>query len=331
MSNHISRRHLLVAPMAAGLSSLLGRFAYAQAQDYPSHQINYIVPFAAGGLSDIIARLFGDGVRRHHNQNVIIESKPGAAGTVAVDLFKRANPDGYTLLGVNNGFFAVTPFLYKIKWDPMQDLVPIAMTGDAYMALFVNPSVPANNLRELIAYAKANPDKLNFGSAGLGTVGQLSGEYLKKRAGINMVHIPYKGSPAALQACLANDTQLFFGPEAADAALAGKLKAIAILGPKRWHKLPDVPTVDEQGMPNWGPRSWHAVVVHPRTPLDVQQKLNQLFNRIMSEPAVVEKLKQNGVEPGQNTLAELAERVRVDRVNFGQLIRDLGITAGEPT
>jgi tripartite-type tricarboxylate transporter receptor subunit TctC len=324
------RRRLVLAPLAGAAIAGIGGRAWAQSADYPTRNIGYLVPFPAGGLSDILARLIGDGIRRNYGQTVIVEARPGAAGTIAVDALKRTPPDGYTYLAVNNGFFSVSPFLFKLNWDPMQDLVPVAMTGDAYMPMFVNPSVPAANLRELVAYAKANPDKLNYGSAGLGTLGHLSGEYLQKRAGIKVTHIPYKGSPAALQAILANDTQIFFGPEGADSALAGKLRGIAMLGPKRWPKLPDVATTDEQGFPNWALRSWHGVVVRAQTPPEIVARINLMFNRIMAEGPVIEKIRQQGLEPAQSSLADLAERVRADRANFGPLIRELGITSGEP-
>jgi tripartite-type tricarboxylate transporter receptor subunit TctC len=324
------RRKLVLAPFAGAATAGVGGRVWAQSDDYPSRMINYLVPFSAGGLSDILARLIGDGIRRHYNQNVVVEAKPGAAGTIAVEALKRMPADGYALLAVNNGFFSVSPFLFKLSWDPMLDLIPVAMTGDAYMPMFVHPSVPAANLRELITYAKANPDKLNYGTAGLGTLGHLSGEYLQKRAGITLTHIPYKGSPAALQAILANDTQVFFGPEGADSALAGRLRAIAILGPKRWSKLLDVATTDEQGFPNWALRSWHGVVVRAQTPPEITAKINLICNRIMAERSVIEKIQQQGLEPAQSSLPDLAERVRADRANFGLLIRDLGITGSEP-
>ncbi|MBN8478104.1 MAG: tripartite tricarboxylate transporter substrate binding protein [Burkholderiales bacterium] len=323
-----TRRRLVFAPFAAAAVSLAPR-TYAQADDFPSRQVNYIVPFAAGGLSDILARLVAEGIRRQHGQNVIVEARPGAAGTVAIEALKRAPADGHTLLAVNNGHFAVSPFFYKLSWDP-SEITPIALTGDAYMAMFVHPSVPAADLKEFVAHARANPGRLNFGTAGLGTVGHLSGEYLQKRAGVTMTHVPYKGSPAALQACLANETQVFFGPEGAESAIAGKLRALAILGPKRWAKLPAAATTDEQGMPNWGPRSWHGIVVSSKTPGELVAKWNRTINRILAEPAVIEKILAQGLEPAQASLADLAERVRVDRANFGQLIRELGITGGEP-
>lgn len=324
------RRQLILGSAAGTLLTVGGGRAFAQAADFPSRMVNYIVPFAAGGLSDLIARMVGDGVRRHHNQNVVVEAKPGANGAVAIEALRRAKPDGYTWLGLHNGFWAVSPFLYKLAWNPVEDLIPVAMTGDAYMAMFVHPSVPANTLAELVAYAKANPGRLNYGSSGLGGVSHMSGEYLKKRAGIDITHIPYKGSPAALQACLGNEVQIIFGPEGAQSALAGKLKTIMILGSKRWSKLPGAPTSDEAGMPNWVLRSWHAAAVLGGTPPDVVTRINALFNRILAEPPVVEKIQQMGLEPASLSVAEIGERIKVDRAQIGALIKELGITGGEP-
>ena len=327
-----ARRKLLMGTMAG--AALAGAGPLARAQGAPavgSQPFHYYVPFPAGGLSDIIARLVGEGLRKQFGQPVVVEPKPGAAGTLAVDTLKRAPIDGSTLLAVNNGFFSVAPFMYKLTWDPMQDLVPVALTGDAYMAMFVHPAVPANNLKELIAYAKANPGKLNYGSSGIGNVSHLCGEYLAKRAGIQLTHIPYKGTPAAVQATLAKEVDIMFGPEGAEHALTGKMKSISILGPRRWSKLPGVPTTDEQGLPNWAVRSWHGIVVSAKTPPDVVAKLNQVLSKIIAEPAIVERLQSLGLEPATQSLAELNERVRADRATFGQLIKDLGITGGEPT
>ena len=199
--------------------------------------------------------------------------------------------------------------------------------GDAFLPMVVSPKVPARNYSELIAYAKANPGKLNFGSGGVGSGNHLSGEYLKKRAGVDIVHVPYKGGSAALQACLAGDIDIIFGPESADSVLAGKLHAIAVMGDKRWSKLPNVPTSDEVGLRNWELRSWHTVVVSSRTPMDVQAQINALVNSLTSNTEMVARLRAVGLEPAPLSLAALAERARADHKAFGQLIRDLGITA----
>jgi tripartite-type tricarboxylate transporter receptor subunit TctC len=207
-------------------------------------------------------------------------------------------------------------------------MVPVALTGDAYMAMVVHPSVPARTLPEFIAYAKANPGKLNFGSAGQGTVSHLSGEYLKARAGIDIVHVPYRGSPAAVTACLANEVQVIFGPEGAEGHLSGSLRAIAITGPARWPRLPEVPTTEEQGLPGWALRSWHTVATPAGTQREILAAMNAALNEILAHPAVKARLEQNGLALAPLTLEQLAERAATDHREFGALIRGAGITAG---
>jgi tripartite-type tricarboxylate transporter receptor subunit TctC len=316
-----SRRVLL-----AGAAALLARPALAAT--WPTGPVTWLVGFAPGGLSDIIARVVGDEITRGFGQQVLLDYRPGGGGTIAAQQLVRARPDGHTVLSATNSFFAVVPFLNQVRFDPMTEMVPVALTGDAYMAMVINPTVPARNLQELIAYAKANPGKLNFGSAGQGTVSHLSGEYLKARAGIDIVHVPYRGSPAAVAACLANEVQIIFGPEGAEGHLAGQLRAIAITGPQRWPRLPDVATTDEQGMRGWALRSWHTVATPAGTPRDVLQRMNEVMNEILARPAVKTRLEQNGLALAPLTLDQLAERARADNREFGTLIRSANITAG---
>jgi tripartite-type tricarboxylate transporter receptor subunit TctC len=316
---NMTRRQLI----AAGGLALLGRNAWAD--DYPARTINYIVPYAPGGVSDTIARLFADGVQRNFGKNVIVDYKPGAGGAIGAEMLTRAAPDGYTVMGATNAFYSVMPFLNKLKYEPMQDLLPVGMTGDVFMAIVVSGELPVKNLRELIAYAKANPGKLSYGSSGIGTVGHLCGEYLKKRTGTHIVHIPYRGAPAALQACMANEVQIVFGGEGAEAVLAGKLKGLAILGSQRWPRLPGVPTTDEAGLSKWPLRSWHTITVPGKTPPAIAKRLNEIVNQVMGEPAVIAKLQQIGVQPAPLSLAELMDRAKADQLAFGQLIKDARI------
>jgi len=323
MNPLLTRRRLLAASAAA---ALLPRHSWAE--DYPARAINYLVPYAPGGLSDIIARMLADGITRLHGKNVVVDYKPGAGGAIAAEWLSRAPADGYTLMGATNGFFGVMPHLSKLKYEPLQDLLPVALIGDTAMSIIGSASLPARTLPELIAYAKAHPGKLSYGSAGNGTVSHLSGEYLKKRTGIHIVHIPYRGSPAAVQACLSNEVDLIFGPEGAEGALAGKLKALATMGSQRWSKLPDVPSTDEAGVPNWALRSWHTVCVPGKTPLPIARRLNEIINQVMADPAVSGKLAQMGTFHTPQSLALLAERARADHAAFGKLIKEAGIVAG---
>ncbi len=323
MNDHVTRRQM-IGTLGAGTASLLA--APTWAEDFPARNFSYLVPYAPGGLSDIIARMLAEGIQRLHGRNVLVDYKPGAGGAIAAELLTRAPADGYTLMGATNSFYGVMPHLSKLKYEPMTDLLPLALIGDTAMSIVGSGNLQANNLRELIAYAKANPGKLSYGSAGQGTVSHLSGEYLKQRAGIDIAHIPYKGSPAAVQACLAGEVQLIFGPEGADSILAGKLKGLATMGPQRWSKLPDVPSTDEAGLPGWALRSWHTVCVPGKTSPDVAKRLNEIINRVMADPAVAGKLAGMGTFHTPLTLAQVMDRAKADHAAFGKLIKDANIT-----
>ena len=325
---HLNRRHFLAASGSLlSTAATLGSGAVLAADPYPAQMITYLVPYAAGGLSDIVARQLAEGMMRTTGTAMLVDYRLGAGGAISADALLRAPADGYTLLGATNGFFGVIPFLNKVKYDPLTDLVPAALLGDAFLPLAISPKVQAKTFAELISYAKANPGKLNFGSGGVGSGNHLSGEYLKKRMGIDIVHVPYKGGAAALQACLAGDIDMIFGPESADSVMAGKLQAVAVMGTKRWSKLPTVPTSEELGLANWELRSWHTVVVSSKTPANVVAQINSLVNRITSDPDMTVKLRAAGLEPSPLSVAALADRARTDHRAFGQLIRDLGITA----
>ncbi|UFN51302.1 tripartite tricarboxylate transporter substrate binding protein [Roseomonas sp. OT10] len=323
MTPSLSRR----AALAAG-AGLLAAARPARAAGFPSGPVTYIIGYAPGGLSDVIARLIGDEITREHHQQVLLDYRPGAGGGLAADVLARTKPDGHTLMAATNSHFAIIPLLNSVRYEPIADLLPAALVGDAYMAIVVNPSVPARTLPELIAYAKANPGKLNFGSAGQGTVGHLSGEYLKKRTGIDIQHVPYRGSPPAVQACLANEVQVIFGPEGADAHLAGDLRAIAILGQDRWSKLPEVPTTEESGLPGWALRSWHTVGIHGRTPPALLEEVHDVLAGIIAQPKLQQRFEQMGLKTGRLSLAELRQRAEEDAQLFGTLIREVGLGRG---
>jgi tripartite-type tricarboxylate transporter receptor subunit TctC len=303
---------------------LAGPSAFAQ-QPYPSKQINYIIPYNAGGMSDNISRLLGQKLTELTGQQVINDYKPGAGGAIGANYFMQTPADGYTLLQSTNSFYGIIPLVTKVQYDPLKDLVPLALIGDAPMVIAVNPSVPATTLSELIAYAKANPEALAFGTSGKGTVGHLSGEWLQKKAGIKLLHIPYNGTPAALQAVLANEAQILFGPESAEYIAAGTLKGIAVLGDKRWDKLPDLPTTVEAGIEGWAPRSWHTVSVQATVPEEIKLQLNTSINDILQQPDVREKIIAFGLIPGIETLDGVKKRALDDNQQFGQLIRDAGL------
>jgi tripartite-type tricarboxylate transporter receptor subunit TctC len=323
MTIQISRRNFLAASAAFSGAALMGRTAFAQS--YPSKKIDYIIPYNAGGMSDNISRLLGQKLTALSGQQVINDYKPGAGGAIGANYFIKTPADGYTLLQSTNSFYGIIPFVTKVEYEPLKDLVPLVLIGDAPMVIAVNPSVPAPTLPELIAYAKANPGALSFGTAGKGTVGHLSGEWLKKRAGIDLLHIPYNGTPAALQAVLAGEAQVIFGPESAEHIAAGTLKGIAVLGDTRWDKLADLQTTAEAGIDGWAPRSWHTVSIQGSAPEEIKQQLNKTINSILEQPDVREKIIAFGLIPGIATLEEVKQRALDDNKQFGELIREAGL------
>ena len=323
MRFHLTRRGFLSASALASASAVFGRPGFAQ--EYPSKKIDYIIPYNAGGMSDNISRLLGEKLTALTGQQVINDYKPGAGGAIGANYFMATPADGYTLLQSTNSFYGIIPLVTKVQYKPLEDLVPLVLIGDAPMVIAVNPAVPATNLQELIAYAKANPSALAYGTSGKGTVGHLSGEWLQKQAGIKLLHIPYNGTPAALQATLSNEAQIVFGPESAEHIAAGTLKGIAVLGSKRWDKLSDLPTTEEAGISGWAPRSWHTVSIQAAAPEEVKQKLNSLINGILEQPDVKQKIIGFGLIPGIASYDEVKKRAQEDYEQFGALIRDAGL------
>ncbi|NGO66357.1 tripartite tricarboxylate transporter substrate binding protein [Rhizobium daejeonense] len=324
MTFSLTRRTFLAATALVSASALGGRSAFAD-DTFPSRKIDYIIPYNAGGMSDNLSRLIGERLTAATGQQVINDYKPGAGGAIGANYFIGTPADGYTLLQSTNSFYGIIPFVTKVQYKPLTDLVPLVLIGDAPMVIAVNPAVPVKSLPELIAYAKENPGKLAYGTAGKGTVGHLSGEWLQKAAGIELLHIPYNGAPAALQAVLGNEAQVFFGPEAAQHITAGTLTGIAVLGDKRWDKLPDLQSTAEGGLTGWAPRSWHTISIQASVPDDVKQKLNSLINSVLEQPDVREKIISFGLIPGIETLEQVAQRAKDDAEQFGGLIRDAGL------
>jgi len=305
------------------------RFAApALAQDYPSKPITIIVPLSAGGGTDLLARVLAAKLHDRFGQPVTVENRPGAAGNIGADAVFRAPPDGYTLMFTQPAPLAVNKALYgKLTYEPEQ-FVPIALVSRQDILLAVNPNVPANNLQELIAYAKANPGKLNFGSSGAGSAPHLAAELFNSIAGVKMVHVPYKGSSGSQAATLAGQVDLTFF--AFSSALrhvkAGKLRAIGVGGTKRNPQLPDIPSISEV-IPGYSATSWTALVATPGTPALVAQKLAQAVSETMKMPDVQKRLVDAGDEPFDTTPAQMAVFLHEESQRWGALIKAVGITA----
>ena len=299
----------------------------AVAQTYPNHPVKIMVGANAGGGTDIIARMLGDKFQAAMGQPFIVENKPGASNTIASDATAKAAPDGYTLLVATNTGQAIAPHLIKLGFDTNKDLVPVALIVVVPNVLVVSPSVPATNVRDLIALVKANPDKFAYGSSGVGSTQHLAGEAFNLAAGTKAVHVPYKGSAQALADLVGGQIQLDFDTTSSAMAFikSGKVKALAVMSPKRTPELPDVPTLTEAGLPGVEMTTWYGLFVTAGTPKPVIDKLYAETMKAIKDPEVARKLAGLGGEPGSASQAEFAALVKSDYDRFGKLIKDANV------
>jgi tripartite-type tricarboxylate transporter receptor subunit TctC len=277
----------------------LGLASLAIAQSFPDHAITLIVPNPPGGLVDTSARLLSEPLGRVLNETVIVENKPGASGNTAYQFVAKAKPDGYTLLISYSGYHVGNPALMdKLPWDPLKDFAPIALLTVSTNVIAVHPSIPVNNLKELIAYAKANPGKLNYASQGNGSVSHIGTEIFKQTTGIEMVHVPYKGSGPAIQDVLAGQVQVFITtpPSVMQHVQSGKLKGLAVTGKTRHPSMPNVPTTAEAGLPSFQLESWVALYAPASTPAPVIAKLSEAVKKGLEQAEVKQRADTAGVE-----------------------------------
>jgi len=279
------------------LTTLCGGLVHAQA--FPDHPIALVVPNPPGGLVDTSARLLSEPLTRLIGQAVIVDNRPGASGNTAYQYVAKAKPDGYTLLISYSGYHVGNPALMdKLPWDPIKDFSPVALLTVSTNVIAVHPSVPVNNLKEFIAYAKANPGKLNYASQGNGSVSHIGTEIFKQITGVDMVHVPYKGSGPAVQDVLAGQVQVFITtpPSVMQHVQSGKLKALAVTGKTRHPGMPDVPTTAEAGLPIFQLESWVALYAPAKTPASVIAKLSEDVKKSLALPEVKERADTAGVE-----------------------------------
>jgi len=313
-------RFLLIVALCAASAG-----AFAQA--YPTKPIRIVVGFPPGGGNDIIARLVGAKMQESWGQSVVIDNKPGAASIIASEFVAKSAPDGYTLLVNATGGMSVNPVLYtKLPYDPLRDFVPISMVGSFPLVLVVHPSVPANSVQGLVAYAKANPGKLNY-SAG-STAFQVASEMFKQMTGTDIKHIPYKGSVASISAVMAGDVQMTIvdTPPLVPQVKAGRVRALAVTSAKRSASMPEVPAMAET-VSGYEMVLWIGVFAPAGTPGDVAAKLNAEVVRIVRLPDIREKLDAMGVEPIGNTSEQMAEWIRGEIAKFGPVVKAGNIRA----
>jgi tripartite-type tricarboxylate transporter receptor subunit TctC len=312
--------------LAAGAALLGLAAATAGAQDFPSKPIRLVVPFAAGGGNDLLARIVSQEFQKKWGQPAVVENRPGAGGNIGAEFVAKSAPDGYTLLlGTNT--LAMAPFISRnMGFDVQRDLAPVAMLTSTPFMVLVNPTLPVKNIRELVAYAKANPGKLSYATPGIGTPHHLGTELFKTTTGTFMVHIAYRGSVPAMTDLMTNQVQVMWATinVALPQVAAGKLRALAIAEPKRLASLKDVPTVAET-LPGYEVSAWYAVFAPGGTPAPLVTQLSTELQRIYQQPDVVQRLQPLGYEPAISGPAPLAATLAADLKKWEKVVREANI------
>ena len=314
------------AALLAG--ALFGPAPGVWAAEYPSRSIRLLIPTPAGGGTDILARVATEGISKHLGQPVIIENRGGASGMIAAELVATAPPDGYTMLMTYSGVLTVNQSVFKkMAYDPIRDFAPVAAVADVPNILIVNPAVPANTVAELIALARAQPGKLNFASSGNGTSIFLAMELLRQKAGLNMVHILYKGGAPAMADVIAGQVQLMFNNlvEALPQIKAGKVRALGIATASRSPLVPDIPTVAESGLPGYESRLWYGIVAPVNTPAAAGTRMNDAVRATLQAPEVRSRLSAMGADPIPMSPAEFGSLIKRDAELWGRVVREAGI------
>jgi tripartite-type tricarboxylate transporter receptor subunit TctC len=325
VSPAVFRRFTALLAALAGLAA--GVPAAALAEGYPMKPIRLVVPFPAGGSLDVVARAIGQKLSEAWSQPVVIDNRPGAGGNIGADLVAKSAPDGYTILEGALSTHAVNVSLYsKMPYDPVRDFAPITLVAVTPNVLVLNPSVPANSVKELIAYAKANPGKLSFGSGSNGSAGHLAGELFKTEAGVDMVHVPYKGAAPAMQDLLSGQIQLMFDnlANSMQQVRAGKLKALAVTTEHRSALVPDLPTLAESGLPGFDISTWWGFMAPAGTPKDIIAKWNAEVARILATPEMKAFFAQQGAEPSPTSPEAFGAMIRSEITKYAKIVKASG-------
>ncbi|MFN9774178.1 MAG: Bug family tripartite tricarboxylate transporter substrate binding protein [Burkholderiales bacterium] len=324
----MDRRQTLRALAAAAAAGLAGP-ARAQAK-YPDRPVTLVVPSAPGGTTDFTARLIAEPLSKALGQPVVVDNKPGASGNIGNQFVAKAKPDGHTLLVAYSGYQVGNPHLFaKAGWDPIRDFAPVAMVTRAPQLVTVRGDLPANTIQELVAFAKANPGKLNYASSGNGSIQHIAGELFKQLTGTFITHIPYRGAGPAVQDLMGGQVDLFITTPASvvQQIKAGRLKGLAVTGPARLSALPQVPTAAEAGLKGFALDSWFALYAPAGTSADIVQVLNTEVGRIIAAPETRRKAEESGTAVEQMSPAQLGEYTRKELEEWGRVIRTAKITA----
>ncbi len=319
----------MIRKLALATAVLIGfATSAATAQGYPDRPVKIIVPTPPGGPVDVIARLTANALQTSLGKAFVVENRPGAGNTIGSKDAAEAAPDGYTLLYSSASGLVIAPLLHPdAGYDPLKSYAPVALVGESSNILVVNPAVPANTVQELVAYAKANPGKVNFSSGGIGVLPHLIGEMFKARAGIDIVHVPYKGGGPSISDVVAGNVQMTFEGTSILLPLikAGRLRALAVTTPKRIPQLPDVPTMVESGFPNFVSTSWTGLLAPAHTPEPVIAKLNAAINEGLKTPELKTALERLSNEPLGGTPADFTAVIRGDLDKWSPIVNSLGL------
>jgi tripartite-type tricarboxylate transporter receptor subunit TctC len=296
----------------------------ALAQDYPTKLVKIVTPFSAGSITDALARTLSEKLAEMWKQQVIVENRPGLAGTTSV---AKSAPDGYTLMLTSNGHTIAAAISKGVQFDPVNDFAGISMVASVPLVVIAPPDLPANTLTEFIALAKQKPGQLNFASAGLASMSYLAAEILRQNAKISMQHVPFRGAPEGRTAVLRGDVQMYFAsvPTSLELIGAGKLKVLAINGSKRIPQLPEVPTITEAGVPDYNYDPWFAVMAPAGTPPAILAKVSQDIAKVVQMPDVGERLRSQGAVAVTSTPEQLDTIVKADTERFARVLKDAGI------
>jgi len=301
---------------------------WAAAEGYPDKPIRFVVPYAAGGTTDLLSRAIAQKLSEALGQGVVPDNRPGAGGNVGAEIVAKSPPDGYTMLMAPVSPMAINVTLYgsKLTFNPEKDFAPVTLVAKVPLVVVVNPSVPAKTLLELIALAKAKPGQLNYGSAGNGSSNHLVGEMLKTAAGIDMVHIPYRGGGPGMMALVAGQIEVLIGqvPTVTPMVNAGRLRALAVSGARRSPALPEVPTMAEAGLPGFDATAWYSIVVPAGTPKPIISRLNAELVKILKSPDIRARLVSEGAEVETSTPEELGAFVHTEIQKWSKAVKESG-------
>lgn len=322
---HIKKRQIIAALASCALTALVGMGTSARAQSaYPNKPIRLIVPFTPGGVTDTSARLIADQMTKRLGQQIIVENKPGASGNIGTSQVAQSDPDGYTLLLGFDGTMVINPHVFaSVPFDAVKDFAPIGKIGDADLVIVAHPSVKANNIKELIALSKSEPNGLNYGTSGLGSTPHIAGETLNIKTGSKLVHVPYKGGGQAMIDLQGGNIPLVF--TAVAGALphikAGRIKAIGVPSATRSPSLPDTQTFIEAGLPNFLLASWVGILAPAKTPAAVITKLNSTLNDVLTDPDVKKRLEVLGVTATPGTPKAYGDQIKNDLASYAAVVK----------